>query len=93
VIKPSSSEVQEIARLTTDAIRRDIESLSTDAEYGIISQYDIIQLKIEQVLTETIRGFENELVKDQCGFWHGEKTWVEIPPTIDTRHYPEQSPE
>lgn len=83
MIKPSSSEVQDIARLATDAIKRDIEALDKDAP---ITEYDIIQLKIEQVLTETVRGFERELVNDQCGFWHGEK----IPTKTG---YPEQSPE
>jgi hypothetical protein len=80
VIKPSSSEVQEIARLTTDAIKRDIQSLKLPSgDENILTEFDIIQLKIEQVLTETIRGFERELVA--------------VPPTLDKRHYPEQSPE
>jgi hypothetical protein len=87
MIKPSLTEVQNIARITTQAIKVDIEAMDA-MDKMVLTEYDIIQLKIEQLLTETIRAFETEM---DARFIKSQRPLKPTP--CGTTHYPEQSPE
>lgn len=63
MIKPSSTEVQNMAKVATESILADLDILKENNFYGVIQESDIIQLKIEQVLTAMIAGFETEISK------------------------------